>query len=165
MVAAPFSLLGSLSAYESQDETPHIGTRFPSKSTQLSRFLTAHNADELITDLAHLVSQRGVVFFTAQDLTHQQQHELGDRMGKLSGRPATSKLHRHPISEGTSELGAETSVIDSKGWVEPQTDSFLSLIADLIPEVSLEPASWRPPERAMGGTLTSPSNMCPRIMR
>ena len=115
MVAAPFSPLGSLSAYKSQDETLHIGTRFTSKSTQLSQFLTANNSDELITDLAHLVSQRGVVFFTAQDLTHQQQHELGDRMGKLSGRPPTSKLHRHPISENTSELGSETSVIDSKG--------------------------------------------------
>lgn len=115
MVAAPYSLLNSLSAYESLDETTHIGTRFPNKSTQLSQFLTAQNSDELITDLASLVSHRGVVFFTAQDLTLEQQRELGDRLGQLSGRPATSKLHRHPISENTSELGAETSVISSMG--------------------------------------------------
>lgn len=117
MVAAPISVsgLGSLSAYEAQDETTHIGTRFPSKTTQLSQFLTASNSDELITDLANLVSQRGVVFFTAQDITLPQQRELGDRLGRLSGRPETSKLHKHPISESTGELGAEVSVIDSQG--------------------------------------------------
>jgi alpha-ketoglutarate-dependent taurine dioxygenase len=81
----------------------------------LSKFLTASNSDELITDLATLVSHRGVVFFTDQDITLEQQKELGDRMGQLSGRPATSKLHRHPISESTGEIGAEISVISSMG--------------------------------------------------
>jgi hypothetical protein len=115
MVAAPFSYLGSLSAYECVDETTHIGTRFPSKTTQLSNFLTASNSDELITDLATLVSHRGVVFFAEQDITLEQQKELADRMGKLSGRPVTSKLHKHPISESTGELGADVSVISSMG--------------------------------------------------
>jgi Taurine catabolism dioxygenase TauD, TfdA family len=113
MVAAPIPCLGALSAYEYVDETTHIGTRFP--SAQLSRFLTASNSDELITDLATLVSHRGVVFFTEQDITLEQQKELANRMGKLSGRPATSELHRHPISESTSELGADVSVISSMG--------------------------------------------------
>ncbi|KIM87923.1 hypothetical protein PILCRDRAFT_814636 [Piloderma croceum F 1598] len=117
MVAAPFSCLGSLSAYECVDETTHIGSRFPSKTTQLSDFLTASNSDELITDLATLVSHRGVVFFTGQDITLEQQKELANRMGKLSGRPATSKLHRHPISESTGELGADVSVISSMGGI------------------------------------------------
>ncbi|KII84889.1 hypothetical protein PLICRDRAFT_45724 [Plicaturopsis crispa FD-325 SS-3] len=117
MVAAPPSILGSLAAYENYDETTHIGTRFPSKSVQLSQFLDAPNADELIRDLATAVSHRGVVFFTDQDITIEQQKVLATRMGELTGRPASSKLHRHPISQETSELGAETSVISSKGGI------------------------------------------------
>lgn len=117
MVAAPFSLLGSLSQFENRDETLHIGTRFSSTSTQLSQFLTASNSKDLITDLATLVSHRGVVFFTEQDITLAQQTQLANLMGEYSGRPKTSKLHRHPISEDTGETSAEVSVIDSKGLV------------------------------------------------
>lgn len=119
MVAAPAypSLLGSLSAFDSYDTTTHIGTTFPNASVQLSRLLTAPNSDELIGDLAILVSHRGVVFFTDQDIKINQQKELGTRMGELSGKPATSTLHKHPISEDTPELGAEISVISSLGYV------------------------------------------------
>lgn len=120
MVAAPFSPLGSLSAFESYDETPHIGrfgTRFSNKSVQLSRLLTAPNSDELIKDLATLVSHRGVVFFIDQDIDIEQQKELGARLGELAGKPATSKLHIHPISEQTPELTADVSVISSEGGI------------------------------------------------
>ena len=114
MVAIPPSLLGSLSSYPTVHLTPHIGTEFPSPNTQLSALLTAPNSDELIRDLATLVSHRGVVFFRAQDLTIGQQKELALRLGKLTGRPKTSALHRHPISEDTPELGLDTSVISSQ---------------------------------------------------
>jgi hypothetical protein len=107
----------SLDAYPHYDETPVIGTRFPDASVQLSAFLTASNSDELIKDLATLVSHRGVVFFTNQDLTITQQKELGTRLGELSGKPATSTLHIHPISEDVPELGADVSVISSEGCV------------------------------------------------
>ncbi|KAJ6502074.1 hypothetical protein C8R45DRAFT_608413 [Mycena sanguinolenta] len=117
MVAAPFSALGSLSVYESYDETPHIGTRFPSKSLQLSRILTAPNSDELLKDLAALVAHRGVVFFTDQDIDIAQQKQLGARLGELGGKPATSTLHVHPISEQTPELAADVSVISSDGGI------------------------------------------------
>ncbi|KAJ7102924.1 hypothetical protein C8R44DRAFT_682352 [Mycena epipterygia] len=117
MVAAPFSALGSLSTFDSYDETPHIGTRFPSKSTQLSHILTEPNSDELLKDLATLVSHRGVVFFTDQDIDIEKQKELGRRLGELSGKPATSKLHIHPISEQTPELTADVSVISSEGGI------------------------------------------------
>lgn len=115
MAPAPVDVLGSLSSFESYDETTHIGTRFPSPSTQLSEFLTAANADELVRDLATLVSHRGVVFFTNQNLTIEQQKVLATRLGELSGKPKTSKLHKHPISEDLPELGAEISVITSVG--------------------------------------------------
>ncbi|KAJ6632441.1 hypothetical protein B0H10DRAFT_1977340 [Mycena sp. CBHHK59/15] len=117
MVAAPFSPLGSLSVYDSYDETPHIGTRFPNKSVQLSKILSAPNSDELLKDLATLVSHRGVVFFVDQDIDIHKQKELGTRLGELSGKPATSKLHVHPISEETPELTADVSVISSAGGI------------------------------------------------
>ena len=110
------SFLASLARYESYDATPVIGTVFPNKSIQLSGFLEASNADELIHDLAVLVSHRGVVFFRDQDITIEQQKTLGQRLGELTGKPATSKLHRHPISENVPELGREISVISSKGY-------------------------------------------------
>ncbi|KAF9444322.1 taurine catabolism dioxygenase [Macrolepiota fuliginosa MF-IS2] len=112
--AAPSSLLSSLSQYESYDATPVIGTVFSNKSTQLSQLLEAPNADELLHDLAVLVSHRGVVFFKDQDITVEQQKRLGQKLGELTGKPETSKLHRHPVSEDVPELGLEISVISSK---------------------------------------------------
>ncbi|CAK5277968.1 unnamed protein product [Mycena citricolor] len=117
MVAAPFSPLGSLSVYESFDETPHIGTRFPNKAVQLSQILRAPNSDELVKDLATLVSYRGVVFFSDQDLTIDEQKALGQRLGQLAGKPPTSTLHVHPISEDTPELTKDVSVISSEGGI------------------------------------------------
>lgn len=108
------SFLGSFNQFESFDNTPVIGTTFPDKSVQLSHLLTAPNSNELIKDLATLVSHRGVVFFSDQDLDIQQQKELAAKLGELSGKPATSKLHIHPISEDVPELGADVSIISSK---------------------------------------------------
>ncbi|KDQ50323.1 hypothetical protein JAAARDRAFT_42210 [Jaapia argillacea MUCL 33604] len=117
MAPAPESFLGSLSQYESLDLTTHIGTSFPNSSVQLSTILGSSNADEQIKDLATLVSQRGVVFFTKQNISLEQQKKLADKLGELSGKPKTSKLHIHPISESTPELGADVSVISSKGGI------------------------------------------------
>lgn len=117
MGVVPNVLAGSLAAYNPEDETTQIGTRFPDKSVQLSQFLTAPNADQLLRDLATLVSHRGVVFFTDQDITHEQQKVLGQRLGELAGKPKTSGLHVHPISENTPELGKDVSVIDSMGGI------------------------------------------------
>jgi hypothetical protein len=106
----------ALSAFapESTTLTPHVGTSFTS-ATQLSSILSAPNSDELVHDLASLISQRGVVFFSAQDLDVEQQHELMERLGVGSNRPESSSLHRHPVSETTSELKKTTSVISSTG--------------------------------------------------
>lgn len=47
------------------------------------------------------VSERGVVFFRAQDdLTNDLQKELILRLGALTGRPPTSSLHIHPLDLG-----------------------------------------------------------------
>ena len=60
------------------------------------------------------VSQRNVVFFRNQEITVQQQEELGTRLGELSGKPATSKLHIHPLTPEGSELGDTVNVISSE---------------------------------------------------
>jgi len=116
MVAAP-AYPATLSVFDSYSTTTHIGTTFPNASVQLSKLLTDPNSDELIKDLATLVSHRGVVFFTDQDIGIDQQKELATRMGVLAGKPATSTLHKHPISEDSPELGADVSVISSLGCV------------------------------------------------
>lgn len=54
------------------------------------------------------VSQRGVVFFRAQDgLTNEKQKQLILRLGELTGRPSTSGLHIHPILNSERELGGD----------------------------------------------------------
>ncbi len=58
-----------------------------------------------------------MVFFRKQDnLTNELQKELIQRLGELSGKPATSKLHIHPILNSERELGGndlEISTISS----------------------------------------------------
>jgi alpha-ketoglutarate-dependent taurine dioxygenase len=53
-----------------------------------------------------------VVFFRKQDdVTNELQIELVKRQGELSGKPATSKLHIHPISNSGRELGGKNDEI------------------------------------------------------
>jgi hypothetical protein len=54
------------------------------------------------------------VFFRDQDITIDEQKLLGTKLGELSGKPESSKLHVHPITEEASELGDEISVISSE---------------------------------------------------
>jgi len=117
MAPAPFSLVGSLSEFEWRDETPNIGTLFPDSNVQLAEILVRPDSDTLIRDLATLVSHRGVVFFKRQNLDPKQLKELGTRLGELSGKPKSSTLHKHPISESLPELGADISVISSQRYV------------------------------------------------
>jgi len=67
--------------------------------------------------IAPPVSQRGVVFFRAQDnLTDALQKEFVHKLGLLSGKPKDSTLHIHPVLNNTNEFGvgdAEISTISS----------------------------------------------------
>ncbi|KAJ3054394.1 hypothetical protein HK097_001945 [Rhizophlyctis rosea] len=108
---------GALDKYPHSTVTPAIGTEF-APGIQLVDLLKAENSDDLIRDLALLVSQRGVVFFRNQDINIDQQKELGQKLGVLSGKPATSGLHVHPLTPAFSELGDEISVITSEGRAE-----------------------------------------------
>ena len=117
MVIAPTPPFASLLKFGPVDETAHVGTTFPSENTQLSDLLSAPNSDELIRDLATLVSHRGVVFFKNQNISLEEQKQLGLRLGQLTGRPAESSLHKHPVTETTPELGKDTQVISSMQYV------------------------------------------------
>ena len=77
------------------------------------------------------MSQRGVVFFRKQDnITNELQKELVQRLGKLSGKPATSGLHIHPVSNASREHGAagddQISVISSAGAKKLNMKRFLN---------------------------------------
>jgi alpha-ketoglutarate-dependent taurine dioxygenase len=55
-----------------------------------------------------------VVFFRAQDgLTNELQKKLILRLGELTGRPATSGLHIHPILNTERELGGSDPEIST----------------------------------------------------
>lgn len=112
----PLQYSGSLDEYESFDVTKVIGREFP--KLQISSIL---HSDEAIRDLAVLVSQRGVVFFRNQDLPIEEQKVLGQKLGELTGKPATSGLHRHALFNSkrglkvdeNGKLDDEVSVINS----------------------------------------------------
>lgn len=126
----PLKLGQSLDAFKRANLTPIIGTEFE-RGVQLTDWLKAPNADQLIKDLGILgasdlltsytaviiifimviiVSQRGVVFFRDQNIAIEEQKLLGSKLGELTGKPESSKLHIFP----TSEMGNEISVISSK---------------------------------------------------
>lgn len=110
----PLQLSGALSAYESFDVTPIIGREFV--SVDLVAWMRAPNSDELLRDLAITIAQRGVVFFRAQNnMTNDLQKELVQRLGVLSGKPAESTLHVHPVHNANAQGGDdEISLISSK---------------------------------------------------
>jgi alpha-ketoglutarate-dependent taurine dioxygenase len=62
-----------------------------------------------------LVSQRGVVFFRNQDLTIDQQKVLGQKLGELTGKPETSKLHKHALLNSKRGLS-----VDENGRVDDE---------------------------------------------
>ncbi|KAK6602908.1 TfdA family taurine catabolism dioxygenase [Botrytis cinerea] len=111
----PLNLSGVLDQFESFDVTPIIGREYV--GVNLAEWIHAPNSDDLLRDLAITISQRGVVFFRKQDdITNDLQKELVQRLGELSGKPKTSKLHIHPVSNSGREHGGkddEISVISS----------------------------------------------------
>jgi alpha-ketoglutarate-dependent taurine dioxygenase len=71
-----------------------------------------------------------VVFFRAQDdLDNDLQKELAQRLGQLAGKPATSKLHIHPVSNSGRRLGGkddEISVISSEQAKEIYSNRYMN---------------------------------------
>ncbi|KAI1416224.1 TauD-domain-containing protein [Hypoxylon sp. FL1857] len=108
----PLKLSGALDQFQQFDVTPIIGREFV--GVDLAKWLRAPNSDELLRDLAITISQRGVVFFRKQDnIDNELQKELVQRLGELSGKPATSKLHIHPIINSGREHGGKDDEIST----------------------------------------------------
>ncbi|KAL1963591.1 hypothetical protein VTN77DRAFT_8036 [Rasamsonia byssochlamydoides] len=117
LIREPLKYSGSLDEYRSFEVTPVIGTEFP--EVQLTDIL---DDDNKIRDLAITVSRRGVVFFRNQNINSDQQKILGQKLGELTGKPSSSKLHRHAFSNSkrgiavdeNGKLDDEISVISSE---------------------------------------------------
>ncbi|KAF2136698.1 uncharacterized protein K452DRAFT_279655 [Aplosporella prunicola CBS 121167] len=138
-IRKPLELSGALDGFESFDVTPTIGKEFV--NVDVAEWLKAPNSDELLRELAITISQRGVVFFRAQDnLTNDLQKELVHRMGQLTGKPATSTLHIHPVLNDDRELGGtdkEISTISSK-----QNSKFYENRAYSVSNKNQSSAAW-----------------------
>ncbi|KAH8648509.1 hypothetical protein BX600DRAFT_502910 [Xylariales sp. PMI_506] len=122
----PLKLSGALDKFDHFDVTPIIGREYD--NVDLAEWLRAPNSDELLRDLAITISQRGVVFFRKQDnITNDLQKELVQRLGELSGKPETSKLHIHPVANSGRDHGGndnEISVINSVDAKKIYADRF-----------------------------------------
>lgn len=100
---APLQYSGTLDNYESFDVTSVIGREYP--KLQLSEILSddakirdlaiqgefKHHRSPRLADIVS-VSQRGVLFFRNQDIGIEDQKILGQKLGELTGKPATSKV-------------------------------------------------------------------------
>ncbi|KAK7540021.1 uncharacterized protein J3D65DRAFT_550800 [Phyllosticta citribraziliensis] len=116
MIKEPMKLSGVLKGYNQFLVTPTAGTEFT--DANLTEWVNAPNSDELLRDLAITIARRGVVFFRNQnDMDTTVQKKLIQRMGELTGKPSTSKLHIHPILNPQRENGGndlEISTISSR---------------------------------------------------
>lgn len=110
--ATPLTYTGTLDHYAHQDLTPAIGREYT--NIQVTELLNAPNRDALIRDLAITISKRGVVFLRNQVVNPIQMRELCERITSLAGCPDSSGLHVHPLTEESSELGDQISVISSE---------------------------------------------------
>lgn len=90
----------------------------------------------------NLVSQRGVVFFRAQDeLTNDLQKVLVQRLGELSGKPKDSGLHVHPVLNAERDGGGsdpEISTISSEQFKK----LYKTEIGSLSPKKQSAKSGW-----------------------
>jgi alpha-ketoglutarate-dependent taurine dioxygenase len=119
----PLQLSGVLDSFLHHEVTPVIGREYP--TIQLKQLLDAPNSDELLRELAIVISRRGVVFFRNQDLTPEEQKQFTDKIGQLAGKPKSSTLHIHPVIN--SERQADYQALDEKGTTNK--DDTISVIS------------------------------------
>lgn len=113
--------------------TPLLGTEYD-ESVNLTDILSN---DQLLKDLALQISKRGVVVFKRQkDLTVEQQKELVNKLGIVSGKPKTSGLHIHP----TAPAGG---VVSKDGLIDPEVSFISSRVYKEYPQERKETsAAW-----------------------
>ncbi|GMF79086.1 unnamed protein product [Aspergillus oryzae] len=125
LLREPLELRGHLNQFKSFYVTPIIGTEFP--DAHVVDWLKAPNSDELLRDLAVTM-----VFFRAQtDLTDELQKELAQRLGVLTGKPESSKLHIHPLTNYNLDKDPELNVITTDKAANPAEDLWKNRPADI----------------------------------
>lgn len=128
----PLKLSGALDSYAFTEVTPVIGREY--RTLQLRDLLNASNADDLIRELAIVISRRGVVFFRGQEITPEEQKQLTQRIGLAAGKPTTSNLHIHPVFN--SQRNAQYQTTDAKGTINK--DDEISVISSKLRKEVLE---------------------------
>ncbi|CAI6090585.1 unnamed protein product [Clonostachys chloroleuca] len=113
LLREPLKYSGALDQFRSFDYAPAIGTEYP--DLQLTDIL---DDDAKLRDLAITVSRRGVVFLRKQQISTDQMKIVASKLGELTGKPSTSKLHRHAIAESQRELSVEMNgKFDDEVWL------------------------------------------------
>ncbi|GAA5869054.1 hypothetical protein JCM8547_008687 [Rhodosporidiobolus lusitaniae] len=116
----PLEYSGAIDKFKREELTPALGDRFD-RELRLKEILALpkEEGDEIIRDLAILISWRGVVFFQDQhDLVPEDLAAFALRLGEAYGKPAESTLHIHPtqeLSENGLPLGKISSEPDAEG--------------------------------------------------
>lgn len=83
-----------------------------------------------------------MVFFRAQDdLTNELQKKLILRLGELTGRPATSGLHIHPILNSERELGGDDPEISTISSVQNK-QLYARAVPDTLSVKKQSSAQW-----------------------
>ncbi|WFD45258.1 hypothetical protein MPSI1_003940 [Malassezia psittaci] len=124
---APLKASGMLDElYTYEELTPAIGRVYT--DLQLAEVLSHTKADEILRDIAITISRRGVVFFKEQELSPDQQKYITDRLGHLTGKPASSGLHIHPVFN--AERTGQDQIVDAKGTTN--NDNEISVISSNI---------------------------------
>ena len=96
LINTPLQLSKALDPYSHRHVTPVMGEVFHS-DLQITDIL---DQDDIVKDLAITIARRGFVAFKAQDhLTPEQMKAFCHKLGLLSGKPSTSALHIHPLSQ------------------------------------------------------------------
>ncbi|KAL4980142.1 hypothetical protein BDW66DRAFT_156749 [Aspergillus desertorum] len=132
---------------------------------EYSGSLDGFKSFDKVRDLAITVSRRGVVFFRNQRINSDEQKVLGQRLGELTGKPATSKLHRHAVNNAGRKLTVnehgklddEISVISSETNRKYYGDRFAHNTRHLASEgwhADLR-QTFAPPIQALADTLTA----------
>ncbi|KAF9891574.1 hypothetical protein FE257_003585 [Aspergillus nanangensis] len=116
----PLQLRGYLKKFKSFHVTPVIGTEFPDAS--LVDWINASNSDDLLRDLAITISRRGVLFFRAQNMTDSLQKQLTQRLGVLTGKPDSSGLHIHPLTNFKKDQDQNINIITTDQAKNPAED-------------------------------------------
>jgi alpha-ketoglutarate-dependent taurine dioxygenase len=109
----PLKPTGCLDNYHYFEVTPRVGRQYT--DLNLSDLVHAPNSDELIRELAVIISDRGVVYFRDQEMTLEEQKILAQKLGILSGKPKEAGLHVHPSVRAKTDV-----VVHEEAQADPQ---------------------------------------------